>query len=390
VKNHSREIIILFFSLFLVMIGFGIIIPILPFFVTRLNGSPTALGFLMASYSLMQFFFAPLWGRLSDRIGRRPVLLIGLSGYGITFILFGLSTQLWMLFLVRILSGIISSATLPTAMAYIADITASENRADGMGMMGAAMGLGMIFGPALGGWLGHYSFSLPFFTAGGLAILTLPFAWILLPESLKELGIQTQRGGLRLTPEILKNPQFPLFAISFVVSFSMALFESTFALFAAARVGFGPREMGLLFTILGVLGVSIQAGMIGRLVNRFGDIKVITAGIVISVIGFLLILIAPNAAFIVIYTGIFSAGNSLLRPSISTLVTKTTRGEGQGSSVGIMQSFDSLGRILGPVTGGIVFDLNIYFPYLLGTLVLIAVLLSSKRHLAYFSTVTAQ
>ncbi len=389
-KNHGKEITILFFSLFLVMIGFGIIIPILPFFVTRLNGSPTALGFLMASYSLMQFFFAPFWGRLSDRIGRRPVLLIGLSGYGITFILFGLSTQLWMLFSVRILSGIISSATLPTAMAYIADITASKNRAGGMGMMGAAMGLGMIFGPALGGWLGHYSFSLPFFTAGGLAILTLPFAWIFLPESLKELGVQTQRGGLRLTLEILKNPQFPLFAISFVVSFSMALFESTFALFAAARVGFGPREMGLLFTILGVLGVAIQAGMIGRLVNRFGDIKVITTGIVISVIGFLLILIAPNAAFIVIYTAIFSAGNSLLRPSISTLVTKTTLDEGQGSSVGIMQSFDSLGRILGPVTGGIVFDLNINFPYLLGTFVLIAVLISSKRHLVYFSTVTAQ
>lgn len=389
-KNHSREIIILFFSLFLVMIGFGIIIPILPFFVTRLNGSPTALGFLMASYSLMQFFFAPFWGRLSDRIGRRPVLLIGLSGYGITFILFGLSTQLWMLFSVRILSGIISSATLPTAMAYIADITASKNRAGGMGMMGAAMGLGMIFGPALGGWLGHYSFSLPFFTAGGLAILTLPFAWIFLPESLKELSVQTQKSGRRLNPEIFKNPQFPLFAISFVVSFSMALFESTFALFAAARVGFGPREMGLLFTILGVLGVAIQAGMIGRLVNRFGDIKVITTGIVISVIGFLLILIARNAAFIVIYTAIFSAGNSLLRPSISTLVTKTTLDEGQGSSVGIMQSFDSLGRILGPVTGGIVFDLNINFPYLLGTFVLIAVLLSSKRHLAYFSTVTAQ
>lgn len=387
-KNHNREIIILFFSLFLVMVGFGIIIPILPFFVTHLNGSPTALGFLMASYSLMQFFFAPFWGRLSDRIGRRPVLLIGLSGYGITFILFGLSTQLWMLFSVRILSGMISSATLPTAMAYIADITASENRAGGMGMMGAAMGLGMIFGPALGGWLGHYSFSLPFFTAGGLALLTLPFAWFFLAESLKDPGVNIREGGRRFAPEVFKNPQFPLFAISFVVSFSMALFESTFALFAAARVGFGPREMGILFTILGVLGVVIQAGMIGRLVNRFGDTIVITAGIVISVIGFLLILVAPNAAFIMVYTGIFSAGNSLLRPSISTLVTKTAHKEEQGSSVGIMQSFDSLGRILGPVTGGIVFDFNINYPYLLGTLLLIAVLLFTKRRLDHYSMVT--
>ena len=383
-NNHRREIIILFFSLFLVMVGFGIIIPILPFFVTRLNGNATALGFLMASYSLMQFFFAPFWGRLSDRIGRRPVLLIGLSGYGITFILFGLSTQLWMLFSARILSGMISSATLPTAMAYISDITASKDRAGGMGIMGAAMGLGMVFGPALGGWLGHYGFSLPFFVAGGLAILTLPFAWFFLKESLKEPGIST-REGRRLSLEIFKNPQSPLFTVAFVVSFSMTIFESTFALFAAARVGFGPREMGLLFTILGVLGVIIQAGMIGRLVNRFGDAMVITAGIVISVIGFLLILFAPNAALIVVYTGIFSVGNSLLRPSISTLVTKTAREEEQGSAVGIMQSFDSLGRILGPVTGGIVFDFNINFPYLLGVMVLTAVLLFFKRHQANFS-----
>ncbi|OQA11033.1 MAG: Tetracycline resistance protein, class C [Firmicutes bacterium ADurb.Bin373] len=383
-KNHSREIIILFFSLFLVMVGFGIIIPILPFFVTRLNGNATALGFLMASYSLMQFFFAPFWGRLSDRIGRRPVLLIGLSGYGITFILFGLSTQLWMLFSARILSGIISSATLPTAMAYISDITASKDRAGGMGTMGAAMGLGMIFGPALGGWLGHYSFSLPFFVAGGLAILTLPFAWFFLTESLKEPGVSTQEGR-RLSLEISKNPQFPLFIVAFVVSFSMAMFESTFALFAAARVGFGPREMGLLFTVIGVLSVIIQAGMIGRFVNRFGDAMVITAGIVISVIGFLLLMAAPNAAFIIVYAGIFTAGNSLLRPSISTLVTKTAREEEQGSAVGIMQSFDSLGRILGPVTGGIVFDFNINFPYLLGIMVLIAVLLFFKRHQANFS-----
>lgn len=143
--------------------------------------------------------------------------------------------------------------------------------------------------------------------------------------------------------------------------------------------------MGLLFTVIGVLSVIIQAGMIGRLVNRFGDAMVITAGIVISVIGFLLLMAAPNAAFIIVYAGIFTAGNSLLRPSISTLVTKTAREEEQGSAVGIMQSFDSLGRILGPVTGGIVFDFNINFPYLLGIMVLIAVLLFFKRHQANFS-----
>ena len=132
------------------MAGFGIIIPVIPYFFRQLGGSSTALGFFMASYSIMQFIFAPIWGRLSDRIGRRPVLLIGLGGYGLTFILFGFANHLWMLFVIRIISGIISSATLPTAMAYIADITEESERSKGMGMMGAAMGMGMIFGPAIG------------------------------------------------------------------------------------------------------------------------------------------------------------------------------------------------------------------------------------------------
>lgn len=387
-KEHRKEIGILFVSLFLVMVGFGIIIPLLPFFVIHLEGSPTALGFLMASYSLMQFFFAPLWGRLSDRIGRRPVLLIGLSGYGISFILFGLSTRLWMLFAARLLSGMLSSATLPTAMAYIADITGSKDRARGMGMMGAAMGLGMIFGPALGGWLGHYGFSWPFFVAGGLAILTLPFAYALLPESLKDSEVKPQIERRKFGPEVLQDPQFPLFALAFVISFSMALFESTFALYAAARVSFGPREMGILFSIFGVLGVIIQAGLLGRLVNSFGDVKVIMAGIIISAAGFVLILTAPNIAGISIFACIFITGNSLLRPGISSLVTKTATG-GQGAAVGMMQSFDSLGRILGPVVGGVVLDLNINLPYLAGAFILIGVLTAVRKHLVEYSHLTA-
>ena len=384
-KEYRKEMVVLFTILFLVMAGFGIIIPIMPFFVTHLEGSPTALGFLMASYSLMQFFFAPLWGRLSDRIGRRPVLLIGLFGYGITFIIFGFSTRLWMLFAARLLSGMISSATLPTAMAYIADITGNRERAGSMGMMGAAMGLGMIFGPALGGWLGHYGFAFPFFTAGGLAIITLPFAWVFLPESLKDKSEKPPRAWHHIFgPQVFQEPQFPLFALSFVVSFTMALFESTFAIFAADRIGFGPREMGLLFTLLGILGVIMQAGLIGRLVNRFGEVKVILAGIIISAAGFLLILMADSAALMIIFAGIFSTGNSLLRPGISSLVTKTASG-GQGTALGTMQSFDSLGRICGPITGGAVYDLDWHLPYSLSIVLLIAALAVFKGKLNQYS-----
>jgi multidrug resistance protein len=171
---------------FLVMVGFGIVIPILPFFVQNLGGGAMAVGLFMSAYSVMQFFFAPMWGRLSDRIGRRPVLLIGLCGYGLTFIAFGLVDKIYLLIAIRALSGMVSSATLPTTMAYLADVTEGSERSRGMGLLGAAAGMGMIFGPALGGWLGHYSFSLPFFTAGGLALLLIPFTFRALPESHKQ------------------------------------------------------------------------------------------------------------------------------------------------------------------------------------------------------------
>lgn len=186
-KQIVRPVIILFTVQFLVMIGFGIVIPILPFLFTGLGGGALSLGIFMASYSIMQFFFAPFWGRLSDRIGRRPVLLIGLGGYGLTFFLFGIAGNIPLLIAFRALSGMISSATLPTVMAYLSDITEGADRSKSMGMIGAAAGLGMIFGPVLGGWIGDYNISLPFFVAGGLALLVLPFAWALLPETLKNL-----------------------------------------------------------------------------------------------------------------------------------------------------------------------------------------------------------
>ncbi|WP_238457752.1 MFS transporter [Desulforamulus ferrireducens] len=267
--HKTKAFFVLFLILFWVMVGFGIIIPILPFVVTHFGGGPTILGLFMASFSIMQFFFAPLWGRLSDRIGRRPVLLIGLSGYGITFILLGMATELWMLFVIRMLSGVISSATIPTAMAYIADITEGEERSKGMGLMGAAMGVGMIFGPALGGWLGHYGFAVPFYVAGALAILTWPFAYFFLPESLKQLGSNLNRAEkmAKLSLEVLKHPLLILFMLNFISNFSISIFQGTFALFGADRAGFGSKEMGSIFTMMGVIGVIIQGGLIGRLVN---------------------------------------------------------------------------------------------------------------------------
>ena len=382
-KEHRKAAVILFISLFLVMVGFGIIIPILPFYVLHYQGNALTLGLLMSTYSVMQFIFAPVWGKLSDRIGRRPILLIGLGGYGISFIIFGLANHLWMLFAARIISGILSSATLPTAMAYIADITTPEDRSKGIGLMGAAMGAGIIVGPGLGGIVGHYSLAMPFFVAGGLAFLTLPWAYFLLPESKSSHDRSAPGDNQGLSLAMLRHPQFPLFAATLVVSFTMAMFEGTFALFAADRVGFGPRDMGVLFTIIGVLGVVVQSCLLWRIINLFGDAAVITGSLLISAVGLFCMMQSTSVSSLWIYTAIFSVGNTCLRPSLSTLISKTSS-TGQGASMGVMQSFDSLGRIAGPVFGGWTYGLSRNSPFFIAACMLVSTLLFLRARLILY------
>ncbi|AFM01008.1 MULTISPECIES: tetracycline resistance MFS efflux pump [Desulfitobacterium] len=377
-KQYIRPMVILVIIQFLVMVGFGVVIPILPFLIGELGGGAFSLGLFMSAYSIMQFFFAPFWGRLSDRIGRRPVLLIGLSGYGITFFLYGMAGNLPLLIAFRALSGMVSSATLPTAMAYMADITEGAERSKSMGMLGAAMGLGMVFGPALGGSLGHYSFTLPFYFAGTLALLILPFAWKLLPETLKEPN-REPRKKVRLNFGVIRDPLFPLFVFSFVLSFTMAMFETTFTLFAAERVGFGPKEMGFVFMIIGIVGVIVQGMLIGKVVKRFGDAKPAKFGAVLCALAFLWMLWAPNAILLVLGTVVFMTGNSFMTPTSSSLVSKNSHNR-QGASLGVFQSFGSLGRILGPLVGGGIYGLSMNTPYIIGmvTLVLCLILFGSK------------
>ncbi len=373
-RNNIRSSIILFFMLFLVMVGFGIIIPIMPFFLTSLGGNASILGLFMATYSLMHLLFAPFWGRLSDRIGRRPVILIGLSGYAITFILFGFTDQLGMMFIVRILSGAISSATLPTALAYVADITEEDERSQGIGLMTAAMGLGMIIGPALGGWLGQQQFSLPFFVAGGLALIIWPFAFLYLPETLTPAKSIPQNITPNTTTTELNSTLFLLFILILILNFSTTMFEATFVYFTARRAAFGPKEIGLLFTVLGIIAVIIQGGLIGRLSKRFGDMNLMKGGLLISAAGLILILFAFNMVSLLLTSAIYYIGTSLIGPSSSSLVTQYSK-QNQGTSLGIMQSFGSLGRIAGPVTGGILYEFDILIPYITGAFILVIVYL---------------
>ena len=364
----KRALPILFLVMFLVMIGFGIIIPVLPFYAEELGANTFQLGLLMAVYSLMQLIFAPIWGRLSDRIGRKPVMMIGIAGLALSFFIQAMATELWMLFAARIIGGLLSSANMPTAMAYVADITTPENRGKGMGIIGAAVGLGFVFGPAIGGIFSKSSMSMPFYLAGFSSILTLILVFFLLKETLQKNSEKASAEKKQSLWQSFSGPSSVLFILQLFISLSLSGLEATFAYFAAKKAGLNATDLGYIFMIMGFAGAMVQGGLMGKLTKKYGEGNVIQGGIIVSAIGFGLILLVDSFATAAIFLTIFGIGNGVIRPSVSSLLTKTTTA-GHGSATGLLSSFDSLGRIVGPPLGGWLFSLSIGLPYISGVII---------------------
>jgi DHA1 family multidrug resistance protein-like MFS transporter len=361
----KKVLTVLFFIMFLVFIGFGIIIPVLPFYAEDLGASPTELGLLMAVYSFMQLIFAPIWGQLSDRIGRKPILLIGISGLAVSFFLMAIADSLWMLFVARIFGGILSAANMPTAMAFAADITKEEERSKGMGIIGAATGLGFIFGPAVGGIFSDIDYSLPFYIAAFSSIMTCFLVLFVLKESFPKEKRHKDTNTTSSRWNAFKGANTILFILQFFISVSLAGLEATYAYFAAEQAGLQSKQIGYIFMIMGLGSAIVQGGVIGPLAKKFGEGKVIQAGVIVSIIGFGLILFTNNFVTAAIYLTIFGIGNGVIRPAVSALLTKTSK-VGRGNITGLLSSFDSLGRIIGPPLGGLIFSLNIFLPYISG------------------------
>lgn len=385
----KRALPILFLVMFLVMVGFGIIIPVLPFYAEKIGANPTELGLLMSVYSFMQLIFAPVWGRVSDRIGRKPVIMIGIAGLSLSFFLMSVSTQLWMLFIARIIGGSLSAANMPTVMAYVADITSPEDRAKGMGMIGAATGLGFIFGPALGGVFSKVSLNTPFYIAAVLSLLTFLLVFVILKESLpkEKRGIQNEEKSSIW--KVFENSLSILFILQLFISLSLSGLEATFAYFAAKRAGLDTVNLGYIFMIMGLASAFVQGGLIGKLTQKFGAGAVIQGGILVSAIGFGLILLVDSFTTAAIFLTIFGVGNGVIRPSVSTLLTNQST-SGHGSVTGFLSSFDSLGRILGPTLGGWLYSISIGLPYISGVIMsIIALILYLVYHAKAAKTLTA-
>ena len=351
-------LIIVFVTVFIDLLGFGIIIPLMPFYATHFGASAFQVGMLATSFSLMQFLFAPLWGRWSDVIGRRPIILIGLLGSAVSYLTFGLAHSLTLLFVSRCLAGI-AGANIPTAQAYIADSTTPENRAKGMGMVGAAFGLGFIFGPALGGFLSQWGYQAPALFAAGLSLLNFLAALVLLPESLppERRSAARRRSRLEVFQHALARPRLPtVLAVFFLIVSAFASFESMFALYSQARFGFDSVTIGFLFAGVGVILAIVQGLLVGRMVKRLGEHRLVPAAIALLTIGLALVSLAASVPVLAMGCAIIAVGMGFQSPSMLSVISQLSDPADQGSMLGVSQSLGSLARIVGPLWGGFVFD----------------------------------
>ncbi len=352
--------------------GFGIVLPLLPFYADRFGASGTQVGLLITVYSMAQLFLAPLWGRLSDRVGRRPILILGLIGSAASYVVFAYAGSLAVLFISRIMAGM-GGATVPVAQAYIADITPPERRAGNMGLIGAAFGLGFIFGPALGGLLAPISVEAPGLAAAALCFGNGALAFFLLPESLpteerdrRSVEHPPLRPGDFITA--LRDPATArILLLSFLFTVAFAAMQPTFPLFGAARFGLGERQMGYLFAFLGLVSATMQGGLIRRLVPVLGEVRLIRLSGLPFIAGLLSIAYAPDIPVLLVGLALLAVGFGGTLPSIVSLLSRVAPAQLQGSVLGIGQSVGSLARIIGPFLAGVVYDLKgIAWPYIGG------------------------
>lgn len=355
--SPRRALTTLFVIVFTDLVGFGIVIPLLPLYAERYHPAPWVFGLLMASFSAMQFVFAPLLGRLSDRVGRRPVLLISLTGSLTGYLLFAAANSLLLLFASRMIAGI-AGANIATAQAVIADVTEPSERARGMGLIGAAFGLGFIGGPALAGTLVGFGPAAPGIGAAACSLLALVMAFFLLPESLplelrgKGAGRAWGLGRLRVLWQ--RRETTPLLGIGFLIVTAMAMFEVTFAQFLHARLDLSSSRVAFLFVYIGVLAAFVQGGVVGRLSRRIGETRLLLAGLLLSAAG--LVLLGGTARSLpvtLVVLPIVALGQGFSLPSLSSLVSRSAGAGEQGEVLGAYQGISSLARVVGPFAGEI-------------------------------------
>jgi MFS transporter, DHA1 family, tetracycline resistance protein len=366
-RSTRSPLLVLFFTVFLDLLGFGMVIPILPLYAENMHASNIETGILLAIYSVMQLFFSPILGRLSDRAGRRPVLLISIFGSCVSQLGYALAPSFWYLVLARGFAGV-CGANVTAAQAYIADCTDDKSRAAGMGMLGAAFGLGFVFGPAVGGALSTHTATTPFFVAAGLAAANFVLALFILREP-RSAAERTQARTLTwegLARTVTTPRLLILMLLFFTVTFGFANLEATFSLYLKRRFSYERREIWLMFAYIGVLMVLVQGGLVRRFVPRFGERRLIVAGTLLMTAGFVMLWFAHDVVMLFGAVTVTAIGNGLNTPSLSSLISRAASGHEQGGVLGVSQSCGALARVAGPLIGTAMLGFGVAAPYVIG------------------------
>ena len=385
------------------LMGFGIVLPLIPFYAAKFNASAVSIGLLYSIYSLAQLVFSPLWGRFSDRIGRRPIMLMSTFGAALAYLLFAFSNSLAVLFLSRLLAGIMGG-NISTAQAYVADVTAPEERAKGMGLIGAAFGIGFTVGPAIATLLIHHQFhellgdlgfshlsglfaqnkyALPGLFAALLSFSSFLLVLFRLPETVKKnsendsskiikVSVFSKRFWQALTREnqSSKHRLLSLLMISvFLLSFAQSSLYSAFPLFCKTILGLSPEKVGMLFAVMGLIAVVIQGGLIRPLEKKFGEKRLFLAGNVIMIAGLALIPFASSEKMLTVFLSLMAIGGSLNGPTLNSLISKEADPAQIGATLGTSQGLSALGRVVGPAWGGALFSASFRSPFIATALI---------------------
>ncbi|MFU1793615.1 MFS transporter [Paenibacillus azoreducens] len=383
-NKMNKSLIVLMINMFIAMLGIGLVIPILPKLLEDFHAGGTAAGYLIAASGLTQFLFSPIAGEWADKYGRKRMIVLGLLLFTLSQFIFAIASVMWMLYLSRFLGGIGAAMMVPAMMAYVADSTTEDTRGKGLGLLGAAMSLGFVIGPGIGGFLADLGLRAPFYIAALIAAIATILSVVMLKETLslerrqaaKNSNVKRE-GIVKQLISSVKAPYFIYLILVFTLTFGLVNFEAIFSLYVDNKYAYTTKEISIMITVGSLVGVIIQGAFINKLLHRFGENKLINVSFLISAITMVLMLLSGNFWYNMLMILVFFTFTSIMRPAINTMLSKMAGPEEQGFVMGMNNAYMSLGNIFGPALAGILFDVHMNLPYSFGAIILVLSLLLS-------------